>query len=277
MELPVLRIEPVSSLEQVPTESAKPLSGSEQYFVQARASGVIATADTEEIKAALRYAMVKVGLRAQNFPAEQEKQLLIQHVIDNYGGHTPPEIRLAFDLAINGTLDLSIDDVKCYENFSCLYISTILNAYRKWAAITSKYVPMSNTKLLEAPPAKIELRESIEEAYQHYLKTGNMLDKFYPAGFYNTIVADGYMHPDYYQDVMQHARRDLCGSLQREIAHAMQKGGDYNRARDLQAQLHEINTGQKPHLVELRAKQGAMRTFFRRAAELGYKKIYIKE
>jgi hypothetical protein len=87
--------------------------------------------DVEPLKQALRYAMVLVGIKAHNVPNDREKSVLLQFIVNNYGGHTPTEIRLAFDLAIAG--DLDVEDVKCYENFSPLYFASIMNAYRKWA------------------------------------------------------------------------------------------------------------------------------------------------
>ena len=87
--------------------------------------------DIEPLKQALRYAMVLVGIKANNVPNDREKSVLLQFIVNNYGGHTPSEIRLAFDLAIAG--DLDVEDVKCYENFSPLYFASIMNAYRKWA------------------------------------------------------------------------------------------------------------------------------------------------
>lgn len=74
--------------------------------------------------------MVKVGLRAANWPNDFEKQILVQHIFQNFGGNRLDEIRLAFDMAIIGSLDV---DANCYENFSCLYFSNVMYAYREWA------------------------------------------------------------------------------------------------------------------------------------------------
>jgi hypothetical protein len=94
----------------------------------------------EEIKQVLRLVIIKTGLRSQNWPTEEEKFVLIEHVIQNFGGHTCQEIKLAFDMAIAGKLhsrnnrgEVQTVNANCYENFSCLYFSTIMNAYRDWA------------------------------------------------------------------------------------------------------------------------------------------------
>jgi hypothetical protein len=119
--------------------------------------------------------MVKLGLRAQNLPNDLEKLVLVQHIQENFGGNNLDEIRLAFDMAIAGKLDLKSDEVKCYENFSCVYFSLIMNAYRKWSAEEYRQVAM---KVEPLPPQRIftqdELddgeREDVERQYTAYLK-----------------------------------------------------------------------------------------------------------
>jgi len=118
------------SLEQAPQESKRPKSGDVIKFKEALKQHKIINGDVEEIKEALRYAMVKIGLRANNWPDDDEKSVLISHVLKGYGGHTVSEIRLAFDMALEGKLEV---ETNCYENFSCLYFSNIMNAYRNWS------------------------------------------------------------------------------------------------------------------------------------------------
>lgn len=91
-----------------------------------------------------------IGLRAQNYPAGIEKQLLHAYIFKNYGGHTPEELRLAFEMAIQNKLSLRPEDVVCYENFSIAYFSRIMEAYREWAKEQIKQLP--------APIEKRELK-----------------------------------------------------------------------------------------------------------------------
>ena len=113
--------------------------------------------------------MVKVGLRGDNFPTGPEKSLLLAHIYENYGNHTPEEIRLAFDMALSAKLGLDIQDVKCYESFSCLYFSTIMNAYRVWASQVDRQKEQE-----KEPEPRIyteEEKEQIEKEYQEFLQT----------------------------------------------------------------------------------------------------------
>jgi len=124
-------------------------------FEQAIRGRKVKDAPLEELKQAMRLIMIKVGLRGQNWPTDDEKDVIINHVIECYGSHTADEIRLAFDLAISGKLELEQKEVNCYENFSCVYFSGIMNAYRKWAAVQHKEIK----PVLTLPPMMEEITD----------------------------------------------------------------------------------------------------------------------
>jgi hypothetical protein len=127
----MVAIQPKGELQQIEWKPC--VTGDEKTFTQALSATTINKSTIEELKQVLKLVMLKVGMRANNLPGDLEKQVLIEHIISNYGNHTPPEIKLAFDMAISGKLDLEDKEVVAYENFSCLYFSKIMNAYRKWA------------------------------------------------------------------------------------------------------------------------------------------------
>lgn len=134
--------------EQVAIEWKQPATGEEVKFIEALNNNPIKKSTVEELKQVLRLVMVKVGLRAQNFPNDAEKQVLLEHVISQYGNHTPEEIKLAFDMAIIGKLEIDEKQVSCYENFSCLYFSNIMNAYRRWARETHSQLKKDFPKMI---------------------------------------------------------------------------------------------------------------------------------
>lgn len=150
-------------------ESKLPVTSEEQKFELSRQELAISKQPEETLREVLRYAMVKIGLRAANFPDGAEKALLIAHIMENYGNHTPTEIRLAFDLALSAKLGLDVADVKCYESFSCAYFSGIMNAYRVWSA------QVSVQKEKETPPApKVYTQDELDQIdreYEAFLKT----------------------------------------------------------------------------------------------------------
>lgn len=115
-----------------------PKPGEVAKFEEALKQPKIINSARDELIKALRYAMMKIGLREQNWPSQEETVLLLNHIEKNYGGHTIEEIRLAFDLAIGGQIGA---DPNCYENFSCLYFSNIMSAYREWAKQEYEQLP----------------------------------------------------------------------------------------------------------------------------------------
>lgn len=162
----------MGSKELQPQESKLPRTSEENKLAVAINSVLIKDSNAEEIKQVLRYVMMKVGLRSQNWPQDEEKIILIAHIIENFGGNRIEEIKLAFDMAIAGKLDL--DDVKCYENFSCAYFSQIMNAYRKWAVQTNvakkEAQPEPKQKIFSQDELDDGFREDVERQYASYLK-----------------------------------------------------------------------------------------------------------
>lgn len=167
---------------QVPAkqELPAPRSGDPGTLAIALQGTPLRDADYGEYKEAMLYAMVKVGLRSENFPAAQEKALLYGHVRKEYGNHTPAEVKLAFDMAISGRLDIKPEQVVCYENFSCLYFSLIMNAYRKWSSEEFKQI-----QFLSPHPKEVESTglDSMEEWWKEFcirVNTGNCTYDFVP-------------------------------------------------------------------------------------------------
>jgi hypothetical protein len=113
-----------------------------------------------ELKGVLRAVMLKVGVRAANLPNDEEKAMIIAFVKQNYGNHTNSEIKLAFDMAIADKLDIDLNEVNCYENFTCLYFSKIMTAYRNWAKEQIKYISEEQPTAL--PMAKQTSAEFVE-------------------------------------------------------------------------------------------------------------------
>lgn len=144
----------------------------------------------EPIKQSLRYCMLLVGIRAQNMPDEEEKGVLIDFIREHYSGHTSLEIKIAFDMAVSGQLD--IDDVKCYENFSCEYLARIMSAYRKKAAVEVKQIKMPENDEKE-PNKVISITGSVDWSKEwsellNSAKNGTIYKTFIPLYLYDWIL-----------------------------------------------------------------------------------------
>jgi hypothetical protein len=149
------------NLEQVP-QGSQQLAPSNKTFEAALQNRNILQ-DYDGLTSALQYSMMLAGIRANNAPTQAEFDFLKYYLIKNFGRHTAAEIRLAFDLAFSGQLQLGIDGAKCFENFSCEYVGRILNAYRKWAELQHKEIPNDPpANLLEYTPNLVNWAEEFE-------------------------------------------------------------------------------------------------------------------
>lgn len=122
-------------------ESRQPKTSEEIRFELAISKPRIIIEPVETLKEALRQVFFLIGLRAEQIPADEEKGFLIQYIVENYGGHTADEIKLAFKMAIQGALKLDDKKVTCYGIFSPMYFTAIMDAYREWAREQIKLLP----------------------------------------------------------------------------------------------------------------------------------------
>ena len=143
--------------------------------------------------------MIKVGLRSQNWPNDLEKLVLFEHIVTNYGGNRLNEINLAFDFLLRGELadgDGEVVEANCYENFSCLYFSKVMNAYRHWSKQEIKYVPAvtkEEQKIFSQEELDDYAREDAEWQYQMFLKG---LELTYPESNLPILKKDGLIKGD---------------------------------------------------------------------------------
>lgn len=155
---------PTNDKELPVQEYRPPKTTEEEEFELAISHGKISGRPEEELKQALRYVFILVGLKAQNYPVDLEKQMLHAYIYKNYGGHTPEEIKLAWEMAIQNKLDLEPKEVICYENFSIAYFTRIMEAFRLWSR--------EQIKRIHAPRERIVTKEEkamINLSYAGYL------------------------------------------------------------------------------------------------------------
>lgn len=144
---------------------------------------------------ALFYAMAKVGLRAGNMPENDEWLLLLAHATNLYGHKTPEEIKLAFDLAIDDKLDLELAEVQCYENFSCMYFSKIMNAYRKWAREENKNLPPKPKLMIEHKEdmSDVAMTDWLASLMKNVAAKPDYPVEFIPVTLYDWLDKNGYV------------------------------------------------------------------------------------
>ena len=114
----------------------------------------------------------KMGLKPDNWPSKDPKfnewQLLLDHIKTNYRTIRVEEIKIAFEYALKGKIEV---DTQHYQNFSCEYFSRIMNAYLKYK------VPFSRqTERLPKPKPEEESKKVLKHfltSYQRMLDGGD--------------------------------------------------------------------------------------------------------
>jgi len=178
----------------VSQELTKPVHGDTKKFVLALSSQLIKESTIEQIKDVLRKVLYKLGVRANNWPNEIEQLVLYEHFVETYGGHRLNEVPLAFDMAIKGSLcdrDGVVVDANCYENFSCLYVSKIMNAYRFWSESEYRVLPTKSPepqRIFNQDELDDYAREDAEWQYQMFIKN---LEITYPESLQPILKKDG--------------------------------------------------------------------------------------
>lgn len=229
-----------------------------------------------------RRCMIKIGLRAESWPEKEEIALLHSHIREHYGNHTIPEIDLAFDLAISGQLE--IDKVESFENFSCLYLSKIINAYRKWASGTHAHIPSQpvESKVFHGPDWRQQAQELLNTFYAGVYKP-----RLTSEDVYDVLVEDGYLNPLAYEAFWENASLKLRRDVQKELAalksklskHELSDGskeltGTYSQHQTLENKVIEYRNGSRDSEVKLLAKQMAIYHYFQYLKSVNITKIY---
>jgi len=143
----------------------KPLGSGNALAIQlAQSTNSLRLSNDEDLKQILRYCMVLVGLRGNNLPTEEEKFVLTNFVRSNFGNQTSAEIKIAFEMAVSGKLQV---DAKCYENFSCEYFGRIMNAYVEYAREEIKNLPKQIEPMKEKPTEKELKKQAIDTANEY--------------------------------------------------------------------------------------------------------------
>lgn len=270
MELQKIISQEISNLSVglAATVQSGPLSGDEKKFVEALSSPLIKNCSDEQIKQVLRYVMIKVGLRANNFPDDIEKAVLLGHLRQHYGLHHLEELRIAFDMAVVGSLDIETDKVICYENFSCTYVSLIMKAYRAWSSEAYESLikdqPINQSNLLMAPT---DWRGYIQTLYENTPPDDKLRYKMFAPQMYDQVVNDGFLHPEIYRDYMRYAKKELCAELQQQLTPliAASYPEDQTKIDSLQQLLNDYRASKREQAIITRAKQICVWVLFQEA------------
>jgi len=162
----------------------------EEKLIKAVYQPKIHAVQDEEIKAVLKYCFALIGLRPEQWPDDLQKMVLLNFIRQNYSGHSLEEIKIAFDFGSAGKLDIEMTH---YQNFNCIYLSDVMQAYRKYA---TEILKQDANTYKEMPPSPLPSNEEQEmndknfanEYYRKYLNNEfSLVSLEYAHLIYNTL------------------------------------------------------------------------------------------
>ena len=121
---------------------------------------------TSDVIKALDKGLMILGVKGDRLPSQAEKMLMVDELISHYKNLSIGEFELAFRLAVRGQLNF---EAETYQNFSMLYMSKLIQAYLRWAAVYAftNEPKIENTMIIED---KITDDEIVETAFMAYKK-----------------------------------------------------------------------------------------------------------
>ncbi len=154
----------------------------------------------EVLKQCVRLQMLKVGLRPQSLPTDEQKHVLISFIQKHYANYSVYQISEAFDLAITGQLPLK--DVSCYENFSCEYFGRIMAAYKSHLISTGQVQKNTDNERmarqetqLSLPPVPADWSKHVDDLKKQ-VQSGN-IPAIIPVGIYDWLENENLICADY--------------------------------------------------------------------------------
>lgn len=228
-------------------------------------SNKIVNASSEELSEVLKYAMMIVGIRGANIPFQSDFDFMKQFVVRNFGSHTTDEIKLAFDMAVAGKLEV---DARAFENFSCEYIGRIMAAYRKWAVNEHRNMPapIDESKLLSAPEIEVDWSNVWADILQA-AKEGRIETKIIGVPIYDWLESKGELKLSFAEKAIIYNQQKV--KLRLELSELiMSKKQKPQDVTDLQLLIKdEINEDLKVRIGNL-AKIAAVRQYALKCIEI---------
>jgi hypothetical protein len=261
-------------------EESKPFATGDAVLAACLTDRRIFESSDEDIKNALRYVMLLVGIRQKTIMEmeEEEKVMLVMFVRRKYAGNTLAEFKLAFDKAISGELPLK--DAKPYENFTCEYIGRIMSAYRAWASsvIQESGMLYRNNEQKSLPPPNYNPLQLPDSYYQDFLSNKLNLDLVFGLAWDIVSKELGVKYEEYellaiVQQAKDHVLFDLTDRMKK--TNADKKFGDYLSAKKQKDLLEKMKAGEACNDSDVNkyAKALALNKWFHKIKEDGVKSL----
>lgn len=138
-------------------EAKKSLTG---LIAQSKQSKLIFDTTDDEIKQALAKIFLMIGLRKQHFPNGFELDFIVSNIRKLYPHRTIFDLTNAFELGLRKEIDVELN---CYDQFTLIYLSNIMDAYRRYLVKSYNELPVEQPKQIEYKMTKEEKLADIQD------------------------------------------------------------------------------------------------------------------
>lgn len=219
--------------------------------------------DNDRLKSCIRLQMLKVGIRANNLPNDEEKDVLIDFVKRNFGQFSVNQISEAFELAITG--ELPIKDAGCYENFSCEYFGRIMAGYKAYLintgrvqknidierkAIANNDLPLLENRNANWEPHILELKDKIKKG---------QIPEIIPTSIYDWLEKKNLIKFDF-TTFLTDAKKIVLTKLKEEKRTAQMNGKNIN---SILADLESLAKNDNHQKIIIQAKRMAIAEYLK--------------
>lgn len=239
----------------------------EQKAIKAFSGKYVYQASTIELTQMFVYLYNLVGVGVDRMPDPLQENFLINHLKENYGGFTLDEIRLGFSMAAAGKLNV---DTEHYGQFSAVYLSRIINAYKSWAAEVRRQHEQGKPIQTKVDITVDQWREQIQMQYELFPDKTNY--KLWPVELYDQLVLDGFIQPGWHGKYLKEAKNILCGEVHKSIAQEK----DDVKINSFEKLLTSYRSGAREFEILLLAKQMSVKELFEFGKTVDSKGFYEK-
>lgn len=127
---------------------------------QSKQSKILHDCTDDEIKQALGKIFLMIGLRKQHLPNGFELDFIVSNIRKLYPHRTIFDLTNAFELGLRKEIDVELN---CYDQFTLIYLSNIMDAYRKYIVNAYNDMPVEQPKQIEYIMTKEEKLQDIED------------------------------------------------------------------------------------------------------------------
>lgn len=233
-------------------EGRKSLTG---LIAQSKQSKLLHDCSDDEIKQALAKIFLMIGLRKQHFPNGFELDFIVSNIRKLYLHRTIFDLTNAFELGLRKEIDVELN---CYDQFTLIYLSNIMDAYRKYLVSAYNELPDEQPKQIEYKMTKEEKLADIED-----FGTTECAFGMIPGYIYDWIIELGLIVLDE-DDKIEYYRRAI---LMRETElKANAENGDrqeYNAFMKMKRSGFSDITKQEFNNIEFNFKRIVVREYYR--------------